>query len=375
MADYYRTLGVDRGAGDQAIRKAYRRLAMEYHPDRHKGDADAEKKFKEINEAYTTLKDPQKRAAYDRDGSEGLRGGFSGGSSGGFGGVNINLGGFEEFFNLGGGVGGSFGGGGRAPARGADLACEVTISLDEAFAGVTRKVNKRAPATCGICGGNGLAPGAGREKCPACRGSGSNRMQRGPFTIEQTCPTCGGRGQVIKNPCQTCKGSGQVMQSSQVEIRLPPGVENGMRLRLGGQGAAGREGAPAGDLYVTVRVREHEMFKRLGNDLHMEVPIPMTVAALGGGVEVPTISGTKVELSIPEGTQSGQKLRMRNLGMPFVNNADRRGDFIAEIKVETPTKLNAKQRAILEQLADNGDWSHSPRSKSFLQRLKDLINA
>ncbi len=367
MADYYRTLGVERGADEQTIRKAYRKLAMEYHPDQRRDDPQAEKKFKEINEAYAALKDPQKRAAYDRYGPEGLKSGGFEGFGGGFGGFDINLGGFEDFFG--------FGGGETRSKRGADLSCDVTVSLDEAFSGVNRTVNKRAPVTCGICGGNGLAPGASPERCSQCNGSGHSVSRRGPFTIEQTCARCGGRGEVVKNPCQTCKGGGQVMQSSREEVEIPPGIADNMRIRLGGRGGAGREGASPGDLYVTVRIRDHEVFRRVGDDLHIEVPIPMTVAALGGKVEVPTADGNKIELTIPEGTQSGEKLRMRNMGMPMLNNPRNRGSLIADIKVETPAKLSAGQREILEQFAASGDWSHSPRSKGFLQRLKDLINA
>ena len=376
MADYYAILGVERGVDEAALRSAYRKLAMKHHPDRHKGDAEAEKKFKQINEAYAVLKDPQKRAAYDRYGSEGLKGGARGGTRGGaagFGG-GFGGGGFEvnigDFFNQ------AFGGG-RPRGRGADLSCDITISLEEAFKGTERTITRRARVTCGICKGSGLAPGATPEQCRQCNGSGKSRFQQGHFIIEQTCDACGGEGKMIKNPCQTCKGSGVVMQTSKVNVTIPKGSEPNMRIRLERQGEGGQRGAPSGDLYVMVRIKPHEFFKRSGADLLFDVPIPMTLATLGGKVEVFTIEGGKTTLDIPEGTQPNERLRLSAMGMPFLNNPHRRGDAIATVVVETPTKLTGEQKQLLERFAASGgaEMSHSPRSKSFLQRLKELINA
>jgi len=374
MADYYAILGVEKGVDDASIRSAYRKLAMKHHPDRHKGDAEAEKKFKQINEAYAVLKDPQKRAAYDRYGSEGLKGG-GGAGFGGFGG--FSGGGFEV--NIGDIFEQTFGGGGRRATRrrGADLSCEVVISLEEAFSGVERTITRRARVTCGICSGNGLAPGATPEQCTQCNGTGKSRFQQGHFIIEQTCNACGGEGKMIKNPCQTCKGSGVVMQTSKVKVKIPKGSEPNMRVRMSGQGEGGQRGSPSGDLYVMVRIKQHEFFKRSGGDLLFNIPIPLTLATLGGKVEVPTIEGDKTTLTIPEGTQPNQQLRISELGMPFLNNPHRRGDAIATVVVETPTKLTPEQKELLEKFAAIGgsEMAHSPRSKGFLQKLKDFINA
>lgn len=371
--DFYTLLGVARDADTDKIKKAYRKLAMKYHPDRNPGDEEAERKFKEVNEAYEVLKDDEKRAAFDRfghaafeQGGPGGGGGFSGG--GGFGGfADI----FDEMFgDFGGGGGG--GGGPRGGGRGSDLRYNMEITLEEAFEG--KKSNIRVPTsvTCDSCTGSGAAGGAAPVTCSTCGGHGRVRTQQGFFTVERTCPSCQGTGQVIKEPCTSCGGQGRVHKEKTLSVTIPAGVEDGTRIRLGDEGEAGLRGAPAGDLYIFLSVSPHRMFRRDGANIHCRAPIPMTTAALGGSIEVPTVEGKLTRISIPAGAQSGQQFRLKGKGMHILRS-NARGDMFVQVAVETPVSLNARQKELLKDFEEESDHQqHSPESHGFFDKVKEL---
>ncbi len=370
--DYYELLGVERTVTTIELKKAYRQQAMKYHPDRNPGDAEAEQKFKEINEAYEILKDEQKRAAYDRYGhaafESGNGGGGFGGGFGGFGG-----GGFADIFDE---MFGDFMGGGRrggtANTRGADLRYNMEITLEEAFRGDSVTIHVPTSVTCDSCGGHGAAEGSQPVTCTTCRGAGKVRMQQGFFTIERTCPACQGMGKTIKNPCKSCSGSGRVHKEKILSVNIPAGIEDGMRIRLAEKGEAGVRGGPAGDLYIFVSVKAHRMFERHGSDIYCQVPISMTTAALGGSIEVPTIDGGRETLTIPPGTQSGQQLQLKNKGMKVLRSTAR-GDMIAQVVVETPVKLNKRQEELLREFEKEGGYeTHSPQSTGFFAKIKEF---
>jgi molecular chaperone DnaJ len=376
--DYYEVLGVGRDADEDALKKAYRKLAMQWHPDRNQGNAEAEAKFKELNEAYDVLKDTEKRAAYDRfghaafeQGGPGGGGGFGGGSSP-FGGAFEDI--FEEMF-------GRFGGGsgrgqrGGATGRGADLRTQVEINLEEAFAGSKTNIRIPTSVSCEACKGTGAEGGssAGVQTCGTCGGHGKVRAQQGFFLIERTCPTCGGSGRIIKNPCKICHGAGRVQRERTLNVTIPPGVEDGTRIRLAGEGEAGLRGAPAGDLYVDIAVKPHPIFQRDGANIFIRVPLRMTQAALGGHVEVPSIDGGRARVTIPPGTQTGDQFRMRGKGFSVLRSAAR-GDMYVQVSVETPQNLSPRQRELLEQFeaeaAENA--RSSPESEGFFAKVKEF---
>ena len=372
--DYYEVLGVARDAGEDDLKKTYRKLAMQWHPDRNQGNADAEAKFKELNEAYDVLKDAEKRAAYDRFGhaafEQGGPGG-GGGSGGPFGG-----GGFEDIFEE---MFGRFGGGGRgqraAAGRGADLRTQVEVSLEEAFAGAKKNIRFATSVSCEACKGTGAEGGAasGAQTCGTCQGSGKVRAQQGFFLVERTCPTCGGQGRIIKNPCKICRGAGRVQRERNLNVSVPAGVDDGTRIRLTGEGEAGQRGAPAGDLYVDIAVRPHPIFQRDGGNILVRVPLRMTQAALGGHVEVPSIDGGRSKVTIPAGTQTGDQFRLRGKGFSVLRSAAR-GDMYVQVMVETPQNLSPKQRELLEQFeaeAEKGGRT-SPESEGFFAKVKEF---
>lgn len=367
--DYYEVLGVSRDSDANALKSAYRKLAMQYHPDRNPDDEEAESKFKEINEAYEVLKDEDKREAYDRFGHAAFEGGGAGG-----GGFDFS-GGFSDIFDemFGDFMGGARRGGQQGGAsRGADLRYNLSISLEDAFKG--RQVEIRVPTTvsCGDCGGSGAAEGAQPIGCPACGGAGKVRSQQGFFTIERTCPQCQGQGKVIDNPCGTCSGSGRVHKDKNLAVNIPPGVEDGTRIRLAGEGEAGLRGAPAGDLYVFLGVESHRLFEREGADIFCRIPIPMTTAAVGGSIEVPTIDGTRAKMNIPDGTQTGQQFRLKSKGMTVLNGKSR-GDMYVETAVETPVNLTKKQKELLKEFEKSGGKTpHSPMSEGFFNKVKEI---
>ncbi|SDH86807.1 molecular chaperone DnaJ [Roseospirillum parvum] len=372
--DYYEVLGVAKGAGPDELKRAYRKAAMKYHPDRNPGDAEAEQAFKEVNEAYEVLKDDQKRAAYDRYGHAAFENGMGGG---GFGGGGFEgFGGFSDIFEevFGDFMGRGRGGGGNQ--RGNDLRYNMEIGLEEAYAGKNATIKVPTSVTCEACSGTGTRDGAAPAACPTCRGVGRVRAQQGFFTIERTCPTCHGAGKVIKDPCPKCNGQGRQRQERTLEVTIPAGVEDGTRIRLAGEGEAGLRGAPPGDLYIFLTLKPHRLFRREGANIHCKVPIPMVTAALGGAIEVPTIDGGRAKVTIPEGTQTGHQFRLKGKGMSVLRSTSR-GDMFIEAAVETPVKLNRRQKELLQEFAGHGkdgDDHHgnSPESSSFFKKVKEL---
>lgn len=368
--DYYASLGVARDASPEELKKAYRKLAMQYHPDRNPGDKSAEAKFKEVNEAYDVLRDAEKRAAYDRFGHAAFEQGVGAGP-GGFGGFQAG-GSFADIFDE---MFSEFMGGARrggaASGRGADLRAAIEVTLEEAFAG--KKASLRVPSSvvCEACSGTGSEGSAAPTTCPSCGGHGKIRAQQGFFLIERTCPTCGGTGKSVKDPCKVCRGAGRVQRDRTLNIDIPAGVEDGMRLRIAGAGEAGLRGGPAGDLFVDVSVRPHEIFQRDGASIYCRVPLRMTAAALGGQIEVPTIDGGRAKVSIPAGTQTGDQFRLRGKGMSQLRSAAR-GDMFIQVVVETPVNLTKRQQELLrefERAGEKGEAKSSPESEGFLAKV------
>jgi len=368
--DYYETLGVGRDADKAQLKSAYRKLAMKYHPDRNAGDADAEKNFKEISEAYDVLKDEQKRAAYDRFGHEAFEAGGGPGRAGA-GGFGFGAGGFADIFDE---MFGDFMGGGRGQRAqgGADLRFDLSITLEEAFAGKTAQVRVPSTVSCEECDGSGAAAGSSPTTCTICQGRGRVRAQQGFFTIERTCPSCRGVGQTIENPCKSCDGSGRVHREKTLQVNIPAGVEDGTRIRLAGEGDAGLRGAPPGDLYIFLSVSPHRIFKRDGANIFCRVPIPMTTAALGGSVEVPVIDGSRAKITLPQGTQAAQQFRLRGKGMQ-VMRSNSRGDMYVEVNVETPVNLTGRQKELLREFEQEGKGRKTnPQHESFFDRVKEF---
>lgn len=366
--DYYEVLGVARNASDDDLKKAYRRCAMKHHPDRNPGDAAAEAAFKECKEAYEVLADANKRRAYDQHGHAAFEHGMGGG--GGPGGPGFSDMG-DIFGDIFGNIFGGGGGGARGPRRGADIGYVMELSLEEAVGGVEKQIEIPTLDECETCKGSGSADGK-VETCDTCKGRGQVRFQRGIFSMQQACPHCNGRGQTIANPCGDCHGQGRVERTKTLQVKIPAGVDNGDRIRLTGEGEAGPAGSPAGDLYVEVRVREHEIFQRDGDDLHCEVPIRISQAALGDIVRVPTLGG-EVELRIPAETQSGKLFRLRDKGVKSVRSR-KPGDLYCRAVVETPVNLTQEQRELLEKFettfVGEGARKHSPRSSTFLDGVR-----
>src|SRR5262252_1177723 len=363
--DYYELLGVNRSASADDIKKAFRKLAMQHHPDRNRDDKNAEKKFKEINHAYDILKDPDKRAAYDRYGAAAFEGGMGPGGPGGpFQGQGFD---FGSVF----GAGGPRGRGGRADMRGQDLRFNLEITLEQAYGGTEATVRVPSSVSCETCRGSGAEPGSKPQQCPTCHGRGRVRTQQGFFTVERTCHTCHGAGQVIDKPCRGCAGQGRVRRDKTLKVAIPAGVEDGTRMRLTGEGEAGTRGGPAGDLYVFLSVRRHQLFEREGADVHCRVPISMVQASLGAGIEVPTLDGKMARITIPPGAQGGHQFRLRGKGMPVVRSTQR-GDMYIEINVETPTNLTAKQKELLKEFEKAGSKT-SPEAEGFFTKVKEMF--
>ncbi len=369
--DFYDLLGVSKSADADEMKRAYRKLAMQYHPDRNPGDKSAEHKFKDINEAYDVLKDDQKRAAYDRFGhaafENGSRGpgdaGFAGGFSGGFADI------FEEMF-------GAMGGGRRAqsgPSRGSDLRYNIEVSLEDAFRGKQTAIRVATFVHCDTCKGNGAEPGSRPAACRTCHGHGRVRAQQGFFTIERTCPTCQGAGQIIEKPCKACGGQGRVRREKTLSVNIPPGVEDGTRIRLAGEGEVGLHGAAPGDLYIFIGIAQHQIFQRDGANIFCRVPIPFTSAALGGTIEVPTVEGTRSRVTVPPGTQSGHQFRLRGKGMTVLRSTVR-GDMYIHAIVETPVNLTKRQQELLREFEKAGETAKTnPESEGFFARVKEFF--
>lgn len=362
--DYYEILGVDRDAGDDDLKRAYRKLAMKYHPDRNPGDGAAEERFKESNEAYEVLTDAHKRAVYDKFGHEGLaRGGGASDFGGGFADIFGDV--FADIF----------GGGGRGgPRRGADLRYRIELTLEQAVFGATESIRIPTVKDCDSCNGQGTADGKAPPTCSTCRGAGQVRVQQGFFVLQQACPACRGRGTTVSEPCKSCRGAGKLRSEKTLEVKIPAGVDTGDRIRLNGEGEAGERNAPAGDLYVQVEVKPHEIFERDGNDLHCQMPVSFVTAALGGETDVPTLSG-KATLKVTEGTQSGKLFRLRGLGVKPVRGGTP-GDLLCSVIVETPVNLTRRQKEVLREFGetiDKGGERHSPAASSWLQKAKQFF--
>ncbi|MFC0284572.1 molecular chaperone DnaJ [Camelimonas abortus] len=365
---YYEVLEVERTASDSELKSAFRKLAMKWHPDRNPGDREAEARFKEIAEAYDVLKDPQKRAAYDRYGHAAFQQGGGGGGPTGFGAdfsdfmTDI----FDNFF----GDGRSRGRHGRS--RGADLRYDLEITLEEAFTGKTASVRVPTAVRCETCSGTGAKPGTQPRVCGMCGGAGQVRSAQGFFAIQRTCPTCGGRGEIIDHPCASCHGAGRVTKERTLSVNIPAGVEDGTRIRLSGEGEPGENGGPPGDLYIFLSIKPHPIFQRDGADLFCRVPVSMTLAALGGELEAPTLDGKPAKVTIPEGAQTGRQLRLKGRGMPVLRSRNV-GDLYIQLVVETPQNLTKRQRELLQEFERESSRETHPESAGFLSRVRELF--
>ena len=375
--DYYETLGVAKGASADVIKKGYRTKAKELHPDRNADNPNAEAQFKEANEAYEVLKDPEKKAAYDRYGHAAFEGGMGGGGGhrgGGFGGGGQGdfSSAFSDVFDdlFGDFMGGQRGGGGRRAARGADLRYNLGITLEDAYRGMQKSINVPTSVACDSCNGSGSEGGAEPTTCPTCSGMGKVRAQQGFFTVERTCPTCSGMGQIVKNPCKSCRGAGRVEKDRALSVNIPAGVETGTRIRLAGEGEAGMRGGPSGDLYIFIEVQDHKLFERDGPNLFCRVPVSMSTAALVGSIEVPTIDGGRGRVQIPAGSQSGRQMRLRGKGMPPLRGGGT-GDMIIELAVETPVNLTSRQKELLQEFEKESS-NNNPESSSFFSSVKSF---
>jgi molecular chaperone DnaJ len=371
MRDLYDVLGVQRGCDEVGLKAAFRKLAMEHHPDRNGGCQEASSRFKEINEAYSVLSDAKKRAAYDRFGHAGLNG------SGAAGFADVH-----DIFNdvFGDVFGDMFGRGQRpsGPARGQDLRSDLEITLEQAYAGSDAEIRISAACACETCDGSGARPGTNPTVCGSCGGAGRVRRSQGFFSLESACPRCGGAGRLVLDPCQSCQGRGQVRRERALQVRIPAGVDDGARIRLAGEGDAGARGGPRGDLYIFVSVKPHELFERDGLDLLCSLPVPMTTAALGGEIEAPCLLGgencdgeSKIRIRVPEGAQTGRTVRLRGRGMPSLRSRER-GDLVVELFIETPTKLTAAQKTLLRELAGLCGDQHHPRTASFFHKARSF---
>jgi molecular chaperone DnaJ len=379
--DYYEILGVSRNASADEIKKSYRKLAMQFHPDRNPGNKESEAKFKEATEAYEVLKDDQKKSAYDQFGHDAFSQGGGAGRGGNGGGAGMGDFDFNDIFSNFSDIFGDFGGGRQtkkrsAAQRGSDIRYNLEISLEEAFRGVTEKISFSIPCSCEACKGTGAQNGERPTDCPTCKGSGKIRAQQGFFVVERSCTTCAGAGQIIKNPCKAWQGQGRVNKDKTLAVKIPAGVEEGNRIRLTGEGEAGARGGPAGDLYVYISIRKHQFFNRKGDDVHFEIPLKFTTAALGGAIEIPTIDGTKASLKIPEGSQNGDQFRLKSKGMSVINSGGRRGDMYVKINIETPVKLSSEERDLLMKLDQlmNKKTTSNPKSESFFKKVGDLFS-
>ncbi len=365
--DYYETLGVSKGASAEEIKRAFRKLAMKYHPDRNSGDKTSEQKFKNINEAYDVLKDEQKRAAYDRYGHAAFeQGGVRGASDFGFAGGFADI--FDEMF-------GEFVGGARrreGSNRGSDLRYNLEITLEDAFRGKQTTIRVSTLVNCEHCHGTGAEPGSRPVSCPTCHGRGRVRATQGFFTIERTCPSCQGAGRVIERPCRPCGGQGRVRREKTLSVNIPPGVEDGTRIRLAGEGEVGLRGGSPGDLYLFIGVAPHRLFQREGANIHCRVPLPMTTAALGGVIEVPTVDGGRARITVPAGTQSGHQFRLKGKGMPVLRSAAR-GDMYIQAIIETPVNLTKRQQELLREFEKAGNRGTHPESEGFFARVKEFF--
>lgn len=390
MADYYDLLEIQKSATADEIKKAYRKMALKYHPDKNPGDAEAEKRFKEISEAYEVLSDEKKREMYDRYGKDGIHAGMGAGGhgAGGFSSMEDALrtfmgafGGdsmFESIF--GGGFGGGHGGGGQSGRQGASKRVNITLTFEEAAKGVDKELVINNYVRCKDCQGRGAASPSGISTCSHCSGHGQVFEQRGFFSMSMTCPKCGGRGQVITDPCKTCKGEGVVKEKQHVKVHIPAGVDNGMRLKMSGYGDAGSGGGPPGDLYVFINVEHHDIFERDGNDITLTLPISFSEAALGCKKDVPTLTGQTARVTIPEGTQSGKIFRVKGAGFPDVHShggafgRQSKGDLLVKIVVETPTKLTDRQKQLLQEFGELESPTNNPQRKGFLDKIKGLFS-
>ena len=373
--DYYETLDVSRNATDEEIKKAYRKLAMKYHPDRNQDNPSAEEKFKEVKEAYEILSDKDKRAAYDQYGHAGVDPNMGAGGAGGFGGGSP----FGDFGDIFGDIFGNMGGGrqrGPQVYRGADLRYSMEITLEEAAKGKATQIRVPSWDECDECHGSGAEAGTSVETCPTCQGSGQVRMSQGFFSVQQTCPNCHGTGKHIPSPCKKCHGQGKIKSQKTLEINIPAGIEDGMRIRNAGKGEPGVNGGPAGDLFVEIHIKHHSVFERDGTDLHCTIPLAFSKAALGGEIEVPTLHG-RASMSVPEGTQTGQVFRLKGKGMPHVRSASTIGDLYVHVELEVPVKLNNEQKDLirkLEKSLEAGGGKHSPKSKSWFEKAKKFFS-
>jgi molecular chaperone DnaJ len=379
--DYYELLGVVKTVTEEELKKAYRKKAVQFHPDKNPGNKEAEEMFKKVSHAYEVLKDPEKRAAYDRYGPAAFEGGGAGVPRGPGGGFHDPFDIFREVFGQQGGGGGGGGGifdemfgGGRSESSGrdgSDLRYDLEITLEEAASGIEKEISFRKLVACEHCAGSGAEPGSKRVTCPTCRGAGQIRRSGGIITFTQTCPTCGGAGTKVEKPCTVCRGEGRVAKNTKLTVRIPPGVETGSRLRSSGNGEAGMGGGSAGDLYIVLAVKDHELFERQNDDLFCEIPIKFTLATLGGSIEVPTLFG-KAALKIPVATQSGTTFRLRHKGMPSLRGGSQ-GDQLVRVHVEVPQSLSAEQRKLLEEFARVSGDANEPTSRSFFEKAKKFF--